>query len=96
MNNEEKIISMLETLAVKVDRIETDIAEVKSDIVGVKSDIVGIKSDIVGIKSDVVIIKKQQAVDSDSIDNIYKAVSDLRSDYDSHSHDTNRPKIAAI
>jgi len=50
MNNEEKILKILE-------RMEGDIGELKSDVGGLKDDVGGLKSDVGGLKSDVAELK---------------------------------------
>ena len=110
MNNEEKMMSMLEALVKgqaetnqRLNTLEQDVSELKTDVDNIKKQQAIDSDSIDNIKKQQAIdsdsidnIKKQQAIDSDSIDNIYKAVYGLRSSYESHSHDTKAPKISAV
>jgi len=50
MNNEEKILAMLESLTGKVDGIETDITSMKTDITSMKTDIKDIKGRVTNVE----------------------------------------------
>ena len=67
MNNEEKILSMLEqhgalleTLVNKVNKLETDVAEVKADVAEVKADVARVKVDVAETKEHVILIENEQ------------------------------------
>ena len=58
MNNEEKILSMLEALTGAVSQVQSDIVTLKVDIVTMKGDIVTMKGDIEAIKDDLTEVKE--------------------------------------
>ncbi|MDR1736822.1 MAG: hypothetical protein LBR85_08165 [Oscillospiraceae bacterium] len=60
MNNEEKILGLLETLA-------KDVTDLKSDVSSLKSDVSSLKSDVSSLKSDVSSLKVGQAKADDFI-----------------------------
>ena len=50
MNNEEKILSVLEEVKTRLDKIEFDLAEVKEDLAEVKEDLAEVKEDLAEVK----------------------------------------------
>ena len=52
MNNDEKILAMLESLSEDVKGIKADVNGMKADVNGMKADVNGIKSDVNGMKAD--------------------------------------------
>ena len=69
MNNEEKILSLLENLTTKVDKLEQGQAgtnqrldRIEGDVKVIKEDIVNIKEDIEIIKEDIEIIKEDAEI----------------------------------
>ena len=53
MNNDEKMLSILESLVVKVSAIEQGQARLTEDVSGLKGDVSGLKDDVSGLKGDV-------------------------------------------
>lgn len=53
MNNEEKILEMLESLTGRVDQIQQEQKQVREDVSGMKGDISSLKGDISGMKEDI-------------------------------------------
>ena len=73
MNNEEKILTMLEALTKGQARMETDISDLKTDVATLKTDVATLKTDVASLKIDnanlkteIANIKKEQI----RIDNI--------------------------
>ena len=89
MKNEEKMMAMLETLLTKVSSIEHDVS-------GLKQGQAKLEQGQARIEADLAAIKKQQSIDSDSLDNIYMVVNDLRANYEAHSHDAKTLKISGV
>ncbi len=46
MNNEEKILAILENLSEKIDHLENSQSEIKSDMAKLKTDVSGLKEDV--------------------------------------------------
>jgi predicted nucleic acid-binding Zn-ribbon protein len=59
MNNDEKILGMLETLTTDITGIKSDITEMKADITGLKADMTDVKADITGLKADMTGVKNR-------------------------------------
>jgi len=69
MNNEEKILSILE-------QIQSDVAGLKSDVAELKSDVAELKSDVAELKYDVKNLKQAQAETNRRLDKIERDLSD--------------------
>lgn len=52
MNNEEKILQMLESLTGKVGQLTEDMSELKADVSGLKADVSGLRTDVDLLKED--------------------------------------------
>ena len=59
MNNEEKILLMLEGLVADVKDLKTDVAGLKTDVAGLKTDVAGLKNDVQVLKQDVQVLKQE-------------------------------------
>ena len=70
MNNEEKILSTLETLVDKVGNLEQGQARLEHEVVGIKSDVGSLKSEMGSLKSEVAEIKSDLKVLTSKVDDI--------------------------
>lgn len=61
MNNEEKILQMLESLTGKVEKMAEDVSGLKVDVSGLKEDVSGLKADMSRLRTDVDLLKEDQA-----------------------------------
>jgi len=93
VSNEEKILTMFDKHSVMLGSLVDALKELKAET---NHRLDKIEHQLDKIEADVTVIKKQQSIDSDSIDNIYKMVENFRNDFDTHSHDTNRPKVSVV
>lgn len=59
MNNEDKILKMLEQMQGDINGMKTDISDMKTDINGAKIDINSMKTDINSLKEDMGLVKTQ-------------------------------------
>jgi len=50
VNNENKILSMLETLTSDMAELKTDVAELKTDVAELKTDVAELKTDMAEVK----------------------------------------------
>lgn len=57
MNNEEKILTILETLTSDMTIMKSDMADMKADMANMKSDMVNMKSDMADMQSDMADVK---------------------------------------
>lgn len=57
MNNEERILGLLETLVTKVDGLEQGQAAMQADITELKQDVSILKTDVTVLKNDVAVLK---------------------------------------
>ena len=62
MDNEEKIISMLEKQGSLIEQMRGDITEMKGDITGLKDDVTGLKSGQAKLEAEVARIRESVAV----------------------------------
>lgn len=70
MNNEEKILSMLEHLTTGVSGLRADVTELKSDVAVLKQDVAVLKQDVTELKADVAILKETVAEHSERLDEL--------------------------
>ncbi len=88
MNNEERILSLLEVLVKgqeqtnqRLDKVDIALAETKADVNELKADVNGLKADVNGLKADVNGIKTD-------IDDLKSEISDIKNRIVSIEHDT--------
>ena len=53
MNNEEKILTILEQMQTDISGLKQDVSGLKEDVSGLKEDVSGLKEDVSGLKEDV-------------------------------------------
>jgi len=59
MNNDEKILLMLEGLTADVKDLKTDVKDLKTDVAGLKTDVQALKEEMKEVKQDVQILKQE-------------------------------------
>ena len=69
MNNDEKILSMLEALTGKVDNIENDMKDVKSRLTNVEADIKDVKGRLTNVENKIVNIEEKVLMTNLNIEN---------------------------
>jgi predicted nucleic acid-binding Zn-ribbon protein len=70
MNNEEKILGILETMS-------ADISELKTDMSGVKTDVSGLKTDMSGVKARLDNVETTMSGVNDRLDNVELTISGM-------------------
>jgi len=80
MNNEEKILQMLEHLTEDVSGLKQDVSGLKEDVAGLKQDVSVLKEDVAGLKQDVSVLKED-------VSGLKQDVSVLRKDVDTLKED---------
>ena len=58
MQNEDKILEMLQLMNNNISTMLTDILEIKSDVSGLKDDVFELKNDVSELKEDVAVLKE--------------------------------------
>ena len=86
MNNEEKILHILENIQTDVSGLKTDVAGLKSDIVEVKADVAGLKSDMVEVKADIAGLKSDMVEVKADIAGLKTDVAGLKTDLTEVKH----------
>lgn len=61
MNNEEKILQILEKHGEILDQLAKDVSGLKQDVSGLKQDVSGLKQDVSGLRADVDLLKEDSA-----------------------------------
>ncbi len=61
MSNEDKVLSMLETLNTKVDAMAGEMAEMKREMTEVKRDVAEVKQEVAEVKQEVAEVKQEVA-----------------------------------
>ena len=67
MNNEEKILSLLEAMNGRMDAMDNRMEQLAVDMVTVKADVSGVKADVSGLTADVSGLKEKLDFVSDSV-----------------------------
>ena len=84
MNNEEKILKILEQMQADISGTKSDIADMKGDISGTKSDIASMKGDIADLRQTVAKIEidhgQSLAALHDGYKMLYEITSEIRDD----------------
>lgn len=70
MNNEEKILTMLERLAEDVSGIKGEVAEIKGEVSGIKGEVATLKADAAELKADITNIKEDVAELNQKVDEL--------------------------
>ena len=70
MNNEEKIIRMIEGLDAKMTGMNSDIGEIKTDVAVLKTDVAVLKTDVAELKSAMEDMTETMARRDDRLENI--------------------------
>lgn len=61
MNNEEKILHILEKHGEILEQLTHDVSGLKEDVSGLKKDVSGLKEDVSGLRTDVDLLKEDSA-----------------------------------
>jgi len=78
MNNEEKILLMLEGLVADVKDLKTDVAGLKTDVAGLKTDVAGLKNDVQVLKQDVQVLKQDVQVLKQEMKEVKQDLRDVK------------------
>ena len=77
MNNEEKILSLLEQMTGRLDMLEqgqkeirSDVNVLKTDMTVVKSDVSALKTDMTAVKEDIEVMKEDSAVTRNGVNTL--------------------------
>jgi len=79
MNNEEKILKILEQIQGDIAGVKSDVADTKSDVAGTKGDIAGMKGDIAGLTQIVAKIEIEHGQSIKALLDGYKMVYEIAS-----------------
>jgi len=61
MNNEEKILTLLEQMNGRLDNLETEVASVKTEVASVKTEVASVKTEVASVKTEVASVKTEVA-----------------------------------
>ena len=85
MDNEDKMLKLLEQMDGRLDRIESDVATLKDDMISVKGDVSALKNDMVSVKSyvsalknDMVSVKSDVSTLNDNMTVVKEDIVDLK------------------
>jgi peptidoglycan hydrolase CwlO-like protein len=76
MNNEDKILTLLETLVVKVDKLEAEVTDMKTEITDIKTEITNMKTQFSGMRENVALIEVEHGQKLGALFDAYSAMSD--------------------
>jgi len=80
MNNEEKILSILESMQTDISGLKEDVSDLKKDVAGLKEDVSGLKMDVSGLKEDVSVLKEDVSGLKEDVSGLKVDVSGMKED----------------
>ena len=80
MNNEEKILAILEQMQTDVAELKADVSELKADVSGLKESMENVQEDLAEVKQRVIIIENEHGKDIKALYDGYSMNYDISQD----------------